>query len=977
LGAWHFLSRFSEHPRVSSSHSYEVEALNELISKINETILANTANDSVAVSSERATVELDVQVRSGAWAVAPIRGAYSIASVSNVTNVLIRVCPPGLNGPEESGELSPARPALLVSAHTDSVFTSFGATDDGASAVILASVAAHLGRTALPFSGYTSPVCVVVALVGAEEQGLFGSAALVASGHPWVSAVRAFANWEGMGKGGRPFTFQASAGALHLAQEYGSLASSPRGSAVGQDVYLSGLVPSDTDYSVYRELGGWKGLDTAYVRDGYAYHTHLDSMVDFPVGSVRVLWDNVAPLLQEVLERGDDFLPQPRNQSEPLIKPDGDAQPLSSVPVFYDVLGLGWATYSKSAATIGGSAVLGILGIFALWQMSTFCARTPGSSWRSCLSGIVLPLSLALATWLVPLLAVIVYSLGIRAMAPLSFYATPAFAILLYGAPALTVVALVNAATAAAAPTEATTTSVRSYPDFYSSIGPASIDVVDDLSLTEDDDDGIGPDEGDEDALFASPKGTARGGLRQGHVYHYGRFRTLLLAQLALWSAMLVALLASNAGSAYLPFFVITCIPAALALAELLALLARYWKRRSPMQTTPALMACFGVEPAGSDIVVPTVAAGMAFPSMLLSAMALSLLNIFIPIIGRSPIPGDPLVAAIVTLWVVALSVFPCLSLQLYHGAAGMYLRIASVLAVASLTALIISPMLSPFSETRPLRAGVVHVYNDTGSFSDPDGPAVFDSSVVISFLPADWPHDVLSNFSGRLEPAMSDCRRLEDVAPPKVKVPELLVLAPVAVEDNVTVVNVSVTTVSASSWMLRLRPSPLDRWAVSSISLHGLGDGVHTVKGEHVLRPTTDGWIDLRHQLGSQEWGKDTTILVEIRIVPRTADMPLVVDDSRSCTWVPRSSNNPPCVGAVSRLPTEPTDPAASLSLRFDTMLTTLFVGEDTFDNVSAPFISAVQTLPKYTTLTQDMKVMTQRWNSQTWSGEKLALSV
>ena len=143
------------------------------------------------------------------------------------------------------------------------------------------------------------------------------------------------------------------------------------------------------------------------------------------------------------------------------------------------------------------------------------------------------------------------------------------------------------------------------------------------------------------------------------------------------------------------------------------------------------------------------------------------------------------------------------------------------------------------------------------------------------------------------------------------------------------------------------------------------------------MLRPTTDGWIDLRHQLGSQEWGKDTTILVEIRIVPRTADMPLVVDDSRSCTWVPRSSNNPPCVGAVSRLPTEPTDPAASLSLRFDTMLTTLFVGEDTFDNVSAPFISAVQTLPKYTTLTQDMKVMTQRWNSQTWSGEKLALSV
>ena len=57
--------------------------------------------------------------------------------------------------------------------------------------------------------------------------------------------------------------------------------------------------------------------------------------------------------------------------------------------------------------------------------------------------------------------------------------------------------------------------------------------------------------------------------------------------------------------------------------------------------------------------------------------------------------------------------------------------------------------------------------------------------------------------------------------------------------------------------------------------------------------------------------------------------------------------------------------------------MLTTLFVGEDTFDNVSAPFISAVQTLPKYTTLTQDMKVMTQRWNSQTWSGEKLARTV
>lgn len=42
-----------------------------------------------------------------------------------------------------------------------------------------------------------------------------------------------------------------------------------------QDLFRSGAIKSGTDFQVYSELGGFSGLDFAYVEAGAVYHTKV------------------------------------------------------------------------------------------------------------------------------------------------------------------------------------------------------------------------------------------------------------------------------------------------------------------------------------------------------------------------------------------------------------------------------------------------------------------------------------------------------------------------------------------------------------------------------------------------------------------------------------------------------------------------------------------------------------------------------
>lgn len=88
---------------------------------------------------------------------------------------------------------------------------------------------------------------------------------------------------------------------------------------MGEEVFQTGLIPSDTDFSVFKQYGipgeleretfrddivilcivePLAGLDIAQVINGYIYHTKYDRIDVIPRGSIQNTGDNVLSLVR-------------------------------------------------------------------------------------------------------------------------------------------------------------------------------------------------------------------------------------------------------------------------------------------------------------------------------------------------------------------------------------------------------------------------------------------------------------------------------------------------------------------------------------------------------------------------------------------------------------------------------------------------------------------------------------------------------
>ena len=231
------------------SEANEVHAKALIIEKINAI---------KASASSQVEIELSVQEVSGNYYLDFFGGMTHI--YQNVTNIAVRLSrksPP------------PSEHAFLINAHYDSALGSIAASDDAISCGTMLEVLRCLSSEPHPL---LADHALIFLFNGAEETVLQASHGFITQ-HPWANQIRAFLNLEAAGAGGREIVFQTGPDHPWLARLYAKVAPHPHASVVAQEVFQSGVIPSDTDFRIFRDHGGIPGIDTAYFINGYVYHT--------------------------------------------------------------------------------------------------------------------------------------------------------------------------------------------------------------------------------------------------------------------------------------------------------------------------------------------------------------------------------------------------------------------------------------------------------------------------------------------------------------------------------------------------------------------------------------------------------------------------------------------------------------------------------------------------------------------------------
>jgi len=67
-------------------------------------------------------------------------------------------------------------------------------------------------------------------------------------------------------------------------------------------VFENGLIPSDTDFRIFRDYGNIPGMDIAYISNGYVYHTPSDTPEMIPPGCIQHCGDNLLAIARAVAD---------------------------------------------------------------------------------------------------------------------------------------------------------------------------------------------------------------------------------------------------------------------------------------------------------------------------------------------------------------------------------------------------------------------------------------------------------------------------------------------------------------------------------------------------------------------------------------------------------------------------------------------------------------------------------------------------
>jgi hypothetical protein len=265
-------------------------------------------------------------------------------------------------------------PALLLSAHYDSVPVGPGASDDGIGIATLLEVGSILKDRPLKRP-------IILLFNEGEELGLIGARAFLAD--PMSRGVDSLLNFEARGVTGPVTMFETNRPNGAAIAAYSSAVPRPYASSLATDV--ARLIPNDTDVTTYKERG-WLTLNSAIVGNETHYHSPGDDLASLDVRSLQSMGDEALGLTSRLSEGAPP--PSGNRVFSDLWQRIFVQMPLGAGLIFLLLLlaTFGALAWARGSLPSGTAIVLGALvaGGVSAWLAVTIVGQLlAGTYWRA------------------------------------------------------------------------------------------------------------------------------------------------------------------------------------------------------------------------------------------------------------------------------------------------------------------------------------------------------------------------------------------------------------------------------------------------------------------------------------------------------------------------------------------------------------------------------------------------------------------